>query len=52
MSLDGATEQIKIGTRQLARRQMKWLRRFPNVRWMRGDQATELLVEQALVAMK
>jgi tRNA dimethylallyltransferase len=32
-SLDDAIEQIKIATRQLARRQMKWFRRFPDVRW-------------------
>ena len=35
--LDDAIEQIKIATRQLARRQMKWFRRFPNVRWLPGD---------------
>lgn len=52
MSLDEATEQIKIGTRQLARRQMKWLRRFPNVRWLRGDQAIDALVEATLRAIK
>jgi tRNA dimethylallyltransferase len=37
-SLDEAAEQIKVATRQLARRQMKWFRRFPGVHWMRGDQ--------------
>jgi tRNA dimethylallyltransferase len=36
MSLDDAIEQIKIATRQLARRQMKWFRRFPNVTWLPG----------------
>ncbi|MBC8108793.1 MAG: tRNA (adenosine(37)-N6)-dimethylallyltransferase MiaA [Anaerolineae bacterium] len=36
ISLDDAIEQIKIATRQLARRQMKWFRRFPNVTWMDG----------------
>ena len=41
MSLDDAIEQIKIATRQLARRQMKWLRRFPNVTWLPGDMAVE-----------
>jgi tRNA dimethylallyltransferase len=38
MSLEDAAEQIKIATRQLARRQMKWFRRFPNVKWIAGDQ--------------
>jgi tRNA dimethylallyltransferase len=38
LSLDDAIEQIKISTRQLARRQMKWFRRFPNVTWLPGDQ--------------
>jgi len=37
ISLDEAIEQIKIATRQLARRQMKWLRRFPDVHWIAGD---------------
>lgn len=37
MSLSDAIEQIKISTRQLARRQMKWFRRFPNVNWIPGD---------------
>ena len=37
MSLEDAVEQIKIATRQLARRQMKWFRRFEGVTWMPGD---------------
>jgi tRNA dimethylallyltransferase len=40
-SLDEAVEQIKIATRQLARRQMKWFRRFPNVTWLPGNQSAE-----------
>jgi tRNA dimethylallyltransferase len=35
-TLDQATEQIKIATRQLARKQLKWFRRFPSVRWLPG----------------
>ena len=41
ISGDDAVEQIKIATRQLARRQMKWFRRFPNVHWMAGDRPVE-----------
>jgi tRNA dimethylallyltransferase len=41
VSLDDATEQIKIATRQLARRQMKWFRRWKQVQWMAGDRAVE-----------
>ncbi len=37
ITLDEATEQIKIATRQLARKQMKWFRRFPNVSWIGGQ---------------
>lgn len=37
MNLDDAVEQIKIATRQLARKQMKWFRRFANTQWMAGD---------------
>lgn len=45
MSLDDATEQIKIATRQLARRQMKWFRRFANVTWINGQRTFDELVE-------
>jgi tRNA dimethylallyltransferase len=48
MALDDAVEQIKIGTRQLARRQMKWFKRFPNVHWMPGDLPLEERVTQTL----
>jgi tRNA dimethylallyltransferase len=41
MSLDDAVEQIKIATRQLARRQMKWFRRFGDVTWLPGDMPIE-----------
>src|SRR5688500_7387706 len=39
LSLDDASEQIKIATRQLARRQMKWFKRFANVQWVPGERA-------------
>jgi tRNA dimethylallyltransferase len=48
ISLDDAIEQIKIATRQLARRQMKWLKRFPNVHWIAGDAPLEKQVEEVL----
>jgi tRNA dimethylallyltransferase len=48
MPLDDAIEQIKIGTRQLARRQMKWFKRFPNVEWLRGDVPVDANVERVL----
>ena len=48
LSLDDAAEQIKIATRQLARRQMKWFRRFPNVQWLPGGRATEENLETVL----
>jgi tRNA dimethylallyltransferase len=41
ISLEEAIEQIKIATRQLARRQMKWFRRFPEVHWLAGDSPLE-----------
>ncbi|HEY7089087.1 MAG TPA: tRNA (adenosine(37)-N6)-dimethylallyltransferase MiaA [Tepidisphaeraceae bacterium] len=44
LSLDDATEQIKIATRQLARRQMKWFRRFKHVQWLQGDRPLKDLV--------
>ena len=48
MTLDDATEQIKIATRQLARRQMKWFRRFRDVTWVRGDLPAQQLVDAVL----
>jgi tRNA dimethylallyltransferase len=47
-TLDDAIEQIKIATRQLARRQMKWFRRFPNVHWLEGTEPLEKNVRQAI----
>jgi len=46
MPLEDAIEQIKIATRQLARRQMKWFRRFPNVTWIDGQLELTQLVER------
>ncbi len=43
-SLDSAVEQIKVATRQLARRQMKWFRRFPQVAWMPIEQAVDSIL--------
>ncbi len=48
LSLEEAGEQIKIATRQLARRQMKWFRRFPNVQWIAGDRPAELLEAETI----
>lgn len=48
MSLDDAIEQIKIATRQLARRQMKWFKRFANTTWMPGDRTAEENVARTL----
>jgi tRNA dimethylallyltransferase len=50
--LDDVVEQIKIATRQLARRQMKWFRRFRNVTWIAGDKALEEKVEIAMQAWR
>ncbi|MGE5610479.1 MAG: tRNA (adenosine(37)-N6)-dimethylallyltransferase MiaA [Bacillota bacterium] len=51
-SLDDAVEQIKIATRQLARRQMKWFKRFAGVQWLAGDQNTGFLADAVLDACK
>ena len=47
-TLDDAVEQIKIATRQLARRQMKWFRRFREVKWVKGDQPPEAVAAEAV----
>jgi tRNA dimethylallyltransferase len=41
VTLEDAVEQIKIATRQLARRQMKWFKRFPGVHWLDGARSLE-----------
>ena len=46
--LDDAIEQIKIATRQLARRQMKWFKRFGQATWVDGDQAAEKIADEAM----
>lgn len=48
MSLEDAVEQIKIATRQLARRQMKWFRRWPQVTWLSGGDPVETNVSRVL----
>lgn len=45
LELEEAEEKIKIATRQLARRQMKWFRRFANVHWLEGDRPLDQLVD-------
>jgi tRNA dimethylallyltransferase len=46
LKLDDAIELIKIATRQLARKQMKWFRRFPGVKWQ-TPQSAECKVQSA-----
>jgi tRNA dimethylallyltransferase len=48
MTLENAIEQIKISTRQLARKQMKWFKRFANVRWLPGEKPVAENAEQIL----
>jgi tRNA dimethylallyltransferase len=50
VSLDDAVEQIKIATRQLSRRQVKWFRRFPGVTWIPGERAGDEEVEHKIAA--
>ncbi len=48
ISLEEAVERIKIDTRQLARRQMKWFRRFRDLHWLEGERALEANVAEAM----
>lgn len=48
IKLDEAVERIKIATRQLARKQMKWFRRFADVRWLEGDRPADQIVPQII----
>ncbi|MCC6424490.1 MAG: tRNA (adenosine(37)-N6)-dimethylallyltransferase MiaA [Phycisphaerales bacterium] len=47
-SLEEAIEQIKIQTRQLARRQIKWFRRFEGVLWLDVDEPLDQKVNRVL----
>lgn len=51
LSLEDAGEQIKIATRQLARRQMKWFRRFPAVHWLAGAADLQSMVAEVLKSL-
>ncbi|MEW6026186.1 MAG: tRNA (adenosine(37)-N6)-dimethylallyltransferase MiaA [Planctomycetota bacterium] len=45
ITLDEAKEQVKKGTRYLARKQMTWFRRFPGIKWIDcrpGDTADKM----------
>jgi len=48
LTLEDAVERIKIATRQLARRQMKWFRRFREVKWIKGDRPAEVITAEAV----
>ena len=39
-SLTKAVEQIKVATRQFAKHQRTWFRRFPGVHWLDLDEAS------------
>jgi len=47
LTLDDAVELIKIATRQLARKQMKWFRRWSQVRWIPGNADLETRLQTA-----
>lgn len=51
MKLNDAVEQIKIATRQLARKQMKWFRRFANTQWIAGERAMGELADEVMKAV-
>ncbi len=55
LSLDEATEQIKIATRQLAKQQRTWLKRFRRLAgsaWVEADDLSpQALVNEALAAL-
>jgi len=50
LTLEEGVEQIKISTRQLARKQMKWFRRWERVKWIAGDLPKVDLLNRAMEA--
>ena len=53
LTLEEATELVKTRTRQFAKRQLTWSRRFPQIRWVdaQPDSSTEALAEHAAAAL-
>ena len=49
LTLDDAIEEIKVLTRQLARRQMKWFRRFEDVSWIDSTSDVEWVARSLAV---
>ncbi len=47
-SLDEAVEKIKINTRRYAKRQMTWFRKEPEIKWIKPECLTEVIINQAL----
>lgn len=50
-SLEDAAELIKKRTRNFAKRQLTWFRRFPNVNWVKADKENDLSVKKILLAI-
>ena len=44
-TLDEAVEQIKIHTRQYAKRQMTWLRKDPSYQWITTDEMEDVILQ-------
>ena len=42
-SVEAAREQVQLHTRQFARRQMTWFRRFEQIRWLTGQDVRALV---------
>ena len=43
LSLDEAVQKAVIATRQLAKRQLTWLRKWPDLAWIYTDRAGKLI---------
>ena len=52
LSLDDALERTKINTRQLAKRQASWFRRFPALNWLPGDRPADQNADAILAALQ
>ncbi len=52
LSPDDALERTKINTRQLAKRQQGWFRRFPNLNWLPGDRPADQNAAAILDALR
>jgi tRNA dimethylallyltransferase len=47
-SLEEAVEKIKVNTRRYAKRQMTWFRKDGEIKWIKAELFTDMIIHEAL----